>query len=408
MTSPTSLPVYTQGFGTAFTGAPFVSTVDPGSANITAPNGPFKIGQEWINSTDNAAFFLTSLSSVGGAVTANWLEVQPASSALLGLTADTGGSAFPVAGLIRVVGNAHQLSSTATTGQIAFAFTNGISIGSFQGIAPPVGGLMMPGELVVGTSVPNVLAVAQFNASNPEAYGIILQGNIATIDGGGQQFGILSNIVLSALSSSSLMVGIASRNGYVVAGGQTTTLCAGVQSFNNYTNCAGTITNAIGVVSEIGLDTTAGGTITNGYGGYFHTPAFGTNKVALYADNISSGVVASGTPTAGTLRSAPPASITSTTAFGAITFATAKQNTLGYDIIVSGSINITDITAAVVFLGVGPATNPTGSAITETITNASPSILGFSAYVPSGYYLYLHATGTGITVSSVTSVVTPV
>ena len=75
MTAPTSLPVYTQGYGTAYTGAPIVTIVAPASTNITGPNGPFKIGQMWINSTANTVYVLTSYSNSAGVVSATWTLV---------------------------------------------------------------------------------------------------------------------------------------------------------------------------------------------------------------------------------------------------------------------------------------------------------------------------------------------
>jgi hypothetical protein len=48
-----------------------------------------------------------------------------------------------------------------------------------------------------------------------------------------------------------------------------------------------TLTNAAGIFVDIGsLSTTS---VTNAYGGYFKNPGFGTNKFALYADNLSIG-----------------------------------------------------------------------------------------------------------------------
>ncbi len=76
MTSSVSLPVYTQGLGTAFTGSPVVSPNAPASTSIIGPNGPFKLGQTWIDSTSNQVYTLVGMSSFAGSVSAIWQQVQ--------------------------------------------------------------------------------------------------------------------------------------------------------------------------------------------------------------------------------------------------------------------------------------------------------------------------------------------
>ena len=63
--------------------------------------------------------------------------------------------------------------------------------------------------------------------------------------------------------------------------------CAVIVSNPVYSNNLGTITTGIGFYGKTGTSGT--GTITNTYSGYFEAPTAGTNKTALYTDNLSIG-----------------------------------------------------------------------------------------------------------------------
>ena len=121
MTAPSSLSVYTQGFGTSFTGATVISPNAPGPASITGPNGPFKIGQMWIDSTTQEAYILTSISSSAGIVTATWQQFSSAIGILDTLTGNSG-VATAVDGNINVQSDANALfSTTGSAGALTFS-----------------------------------------------------------------------------------------------------------------------------------------------------------------------------------------------------------------------------------------------------------------------------------------------
>lgn len=108
-----------------------------------------------------------------------------------------------------------------------------------------------------------------------------------------------------------------------------------------------------------------------------------------------------------TLSSSPPDSHTATVAFGALAVGTPLLNSLGYDVLVSGTITITSATAGSLKLGVDSAAAPTTDPITGSITTATAIIISFSAHLPDGYYLSLQSAGT-IALSAPTIVVTPI
>lgn len=110
--------------------------------------------------------------------------------------------------------------------------------------------------------------------------------------------------------------------------------------------------------------------------------------------------------TGGGIITAPPESHTATVAFGALAVGTPKQNALGYDIMVTGTVNVTAATAGSLKLGVGSTATPTTDPITGSITTAALSVVAFSAIVPNNYYLSLQSAGT-ITLASPVIVATP-
>jgi hypothetical protein len=382
MTSPSSLPVYTQGYGTSFTGAPFVSNVDPTIQNIQGPNGPFKIGQVWVNSASNKYWALTSLSSSQGVVTATWEELTNAVSS----------------GVTSVTGTTNQISASPTTGDVVLALTNGVSLGSYQAISPPPGGLIMPGILGVGTSTPTTNGGSTLSPLASSVYDVHLFGTMLALDGGANQFGLFSQLTFSPTSNAGSCCAYQSFATFALPGGVTAVQASTISVQTFLGSNAGTITTTIGIF--VAPFSGSGGTLTNTYAGYFANPGVGVNRVALYTDDISCGVTANGTPTRGTIRSAPPAS----SAFS-ITFGTPVQNTLGYDVLISGYINVTAATAGSVQMGVASTSTPSTFPLTPALGAAQ--LISFSAYVPSNYYLSLAGSGV-ITVDSVLAIATPI
>lgn len=106
MTNPVAVNAYAVATGTAPNVAmvPFVSTVAPASTNILGPNGPFKIGQAWVNTTGLVSYTLVGLSSSAGSVSATWALSAGGPGSLATLTGNSGGAISPTAGNINILG----------------------------------------------------------------------------------------------------------------------------------------------------------------------------------------------------------------------------------------------------------------------------------------------------------------
>ena len=276
------------------------------------------------------------------------------------------------AGTITTAYSGYFAAPSAGTTKCAL-YSDNISIG-YTGAAPVTNGMIVSGDILVGSS-----------SNNPSTSSICITA------GSTNRTGINSTGTMNP--SGGAFSGFYCDN--VFAPTSNSTSCA---SFNCYPDVnppmSVTITNAYGLWIQSGAQGGAG-TVTNGYAGYFTQPGYGTNSCALYTDNLSVGVAASGTPTAGTIRTAPPASHTVTTAFGtSLTQGTSTQNTTGYDIVLnifcavaSESVN------AVIKLGVGSTSTPTTDTVIPSFSNANATSYNFMAYVPSGYYVLVATTG---------------
>lgn len=124
----------------------------------------------------------------------------------------------------------------------------------------------------------------------------------------------------------------------------------------------------------------------------------GSSVEAFAIDGTSLGFIPVGS------AATPTDSHTATAAFGALAVGTPKQNTLGYDILVTGRIPVTVAVSGSLNLGVGPTATPTVDPMTGTIT--AVTTVDFSAIVPNGYYLSVTLTGT-LTLGTPVIVATP-
>lgn len=163
---------------------------------------------------------------------------------------------------------------------------------------------------------------------------------------------------------------------------------------------AGTVTSGTGLyITAIGYGVTR-------YGAYINSPGAGTNYASLYTDDLSVGVTAISTaPTKGTIRTAPPASNTTTTSGSWVTTLTkntAVQNTTGYDLICNIVIAASAAVAGTILLGVGPSSTPTTNTAAAAFTASVLTIICLTAYVPANYYLIYNTGGTSVTVTNVT------
>jgi hypothetical protein len=91
--------LYSQGFGTHFENVeiPWISNRAPTSSDVNYP-----VGKHWINSLANTVYELTSFTSAGGTITANWTYLAQAAGALNTLTTSDSSVVTPSTGNINI------------------------------------------------------------------------------------------------------------------------------------------------------------------------------------------------------------------------------------------------------------------------------------------------------------------
>lgn len=109
MTTPTRQQAYTQGSGTSSIDHPICSSVSPSSTNTNYP-----LGQVWINEVANIVYQLTSFSTMGGILSANWSTLGSASGSFVSLTTEDSTVVTPTVGTIIVTGTANQIDTTGS------------------------------------------------------------------------------------------------------------------------------------------------------------------------------------------------------------------------------------------------------------------------------------------------------
>src|ERR1700675_224555 len=126
MTQPTNL--YGVAVGTASTVGlvPHVDVRDPASTDADVFKYP--VGKEWINTAANNVWFLTSYTSPGGVLTANWEAAGGGALELSSLTGDTG-TATPSAGNIKIAGTANQITTAASGSTVTVSIPSSPSFG---------------------------------------------------------------------------------------------------------------------------------------------------------------------------------------------------------------------------------------------------------------------------------------
>lgn len=119
---------------------PVVETRNPTATDITGAAGTFKVGQVWINTQLNTAYTLTSLSSVGGTLTADWTSTGGAGA---GVSSVQGNSGPALSGAVNIVGSgAISVAGAGSTLTISSSGGSGVSTltGDSGGPISPVAG----------------------------------------------------------------------------------------------------------------------------------------------------------------------------------------------------------------------------------------------------------------------------
>lgn len=272
MTSPVPVNGYALSVGSApnIAMSPIVAAFSPSSKNIIGPSGPFKIGQLWVDTSSGDSWQLVNLMSSGGVVSAVWSLLATSS------------------GTVSVIGTPDQIAVSTLGGISTVSLTDGISIGSFQPISPPVGGLLVPGQVSIGSSLPASDTTVSIFSNDPKSLTIL--GTKNTADFLNNQYSIDSNLTTSPSFGLTSVFGYSSVINHSNGPGITTASSFGYYSNLLFNATTGTVTSVFNFFSDVGLAPGIGGVVSRGYGGYFKQPNYGTtSRMALYSDNMSIG-----------------------------------------------------------------------------------------------------------------------
>lgn len=127
MSSASSATVYAQSNGVVSLGnlgiVPIVSDRDPATTDVRGPNGPYKIGQVWVNKVDDDSFVLSSFTSSLGEVSAVWTSQSAAAGSVSELDGDSG-TATPSGGAINILGTAAQIETAGAGDTITLSIAD--------------------------------------------------------------------------------------------------------------------------------------------------------------------------------------------------------------------------------------------------------------------------------------------
>lgn len=112
--------LYTAGFGSRPENVevPHIDTRAPAASDVNYP-----VGKPWINQSANAAYVLTSLTSLNGTVTANWQSTAGATSAIASINNNA-----PVAGNYTLAGTTNQIAVAQSSGTTTFSIPTSPSV----------------------------------------------------------------------------------------------------------------------------------------------------------------------------------------------------------------------------------------------------------------------------------------
>lgn len=234
--------VYTQGAGSAplagFGCIPYVSTVAPSTTSVRGPYGNFVIGQEWVDTSTNVSYILTSIAPSNGILSAVW-------------TSAAGG------GVTSILGTANEITASSATGAVTLSVPSAF-------IAP--GSIASTTTLTGGTGITatagNITATAGNLVVTAAADGLVFTNaastsgtTTATLNGRVGQVTITTPTIAAGATAvmtitNSAITGSGTLVGYWLTGGTT----GAALTIQSYVNTAGqsvvTIQNGTGATTN--------------------------------------------------------------------------------------------------------------------------------------------------------------
>lgn len=259
---------------------------------------------------------------LGGASNAvSSLGVAATGTVLSGNTgADPSFQALSGIAVTSITGTANQITASASVGAVTLSFpaTAGLSVGSYQATTAPVGGLIAPGTVGIGTNAPS--ASAQLQVTSTKAYTISMTGTKTAVDGSLNQFCVNSTQAFLPTAGSSTSIAFSASNDFSAPSGQSITASGNYYAQPTFNAHVGSIGSHVGFYFDGGTAIVGGGTISQFYGALFLNPVAtaGTCKMALCAQNAAIGYTTNTPPSNGII-------VQGKSAFGSSTASTVAQ-----------------------------------------------------------------------------------
>lgn len=198
MTFQPGAMINTQGFGNRPENVevPFYANAAPTTSDTGSPT--FPIGKVWIDQVGNAAYTLTSLSTIGGVISATWVTTGGGAGAVATLTGDTG-TATPSGGNIKIAGTANQITTAASGATVTISLPSAITT---PGSLTTTTSLSATTTVTAGTGITSTTGniVATAGAVNAGTSMTATLGNI-TATNGNLSLGTAGNKIVIATGS---------------------------------------------------------------------------------------------------------------------------------------------------------------------------------------------------------------
>ncbi len=214
-------------------------------------------------------------------------------------------------------------------------YADDLSIG-YIGISPGTGNAIISNQLAVATNTPIPAAVVTISTFASASYNMSINGTLSTLDGSSNLIAIYCTTIMQPSSAASNVIIYNANNTFNLL--SNITFAASYQS-KPFIAGISTITTYTGFYADGG--STSGGTVTNAYGAYFKTPTFGTNKIALYSDNLSIGFTGV-SPSTGTLIISNQLAVNTNTPNANAIVTLFASTTRAYNLLLNGTINTVD------------------------------------------------------------------
>lgn len=294
--------LYTQGFGSRAENVevPHIDVRDPSFTDTQYP-----IGKVWLNTVTMRQFILYKFQFVNGVTEGIWESASAAAGDVSSLSDNNDTLVFPDSnGNIKLSDGApYQVVTLSDPGsnEIELSLSNGISLGDYALTTPPPGGMLIPGQVSIGTNTPGISALTVGNGTG-ELYNFLAVGTKTVKNSGNNQYVFVDNSLLNPTGGAGFCVGFDSSTNFRANAAETIDNAFCFISIPIISANAGTITRAGGFYfNAFGI---TGNAPVNTYGGYFSNPTGGTNSnTAIFSQNLSVGYVDTTPPTDGAIIS---------------------------------------------------------------------------------------------------------